>query len=479
MAESLKEKTAKGLLWAGINSGSTQILSAIIGIFLSRTLSPADYAVVGMLTIFTVLAVNIQDSGFANALINLKKPTANDYNSVFWFNVLTSFVLYFILFSAAPLIAWFFRQPCLTDLSRFLFITFVIASFGISHNAYLTKNLMNKEKAIISLTATAISGIVGITLALSGKGYWSLAWQQVTFNGVTLIGRYYYTTWHPNFKIDFSPVRRMFGFSYKILLTTVINTLSENFLTFIFGRLYPVNSVGYYSQAKKWEGMARSFMNMTVAQVAQPVFSAVNEEPERQLKVFRKMLRFTAFISFPALFGLSMVSREFIIVALTEKWEPAVILLQVLCVSGAFAPFHILFQNLIISKGRSDLYLWCNVSHVVLLLALVAGFHHFGMTAMVVAYTIYYILWLLVWQQIARRLVNLRLTDTLRDILPFMFIAASVMAVTYFLTLPISYLPLLLGARIILALILYVTVMKLMKVKMFEEFRAYFSRKAR
>lgn len=477
MAETLKEKTARGLLWAGINSGSTQILSAVIGIFLSRTLSPADYAVVGMLTIFTVLAVNIQDSGFANALINLRKPTANDYNSVFWFNILTSFVLYAVLFASAPLIALFFRQPCLTELSRFLFITFVIASFGISHNAYLTKNLMNREKAVISLSATAVSGIVGITLALAGKGYWSLAWQQVIFNSVTLIGRYWYTAWHPSFRIDFAPVRRMFGFSYKILVPTVINTLSENVLTFIFGRLYPVKDVGYYAQARKWELMAHSFMNMTVSQVAQPVFSEVNEDRERQRQVFRKMLRFTAFVSFPALLGLAMVSHEFIVVALTAKWEPAVILLQVLSVSGSFAPFYILFQNLAISRGRSDIYLWCNVGQVVLMLALVIGLHSFGMTVMVVAYAVFYILWLLVWQRVARRLIGLRLAETLRDILPFFFIAVAVMLATYYSTLFISSLPLLLGVRIIVAVALHVGLMKLLKVKMLEESWAYLRKK--
>jgi O-antigen/teichoic acid export membrane protein len=154
-----------------------------------------------------------------------------------------------------------------------------------------------------------------------------------------------------------------------------------------------------------------------------------------------------------------------------------VILLQVLSVSGSFAPFYILFQNLAISRGRSDIYLWCNVGQVVLMLALVIGLHSFGMTVMVVAYAVFYILWLLVWQRVARRLIGLRLAETLRDILPFFFIAVAVMLATYYSTLFISSLPLLLGVRIIVAVALHVGLMKLLKVKMLEESWAYLRKK--
>ena len=141
MAAGLKEKTAKGLFWGMMSNGSTQLLNLVFGIFLGRLLSPDDYGIVGVLTIFTAIAGNIQAAGFTQALINIHRPTHREYNSVFWFNVLTSLLLYAVLFFCAPLIAAFFHQECLVEVSRFVFLSFVIASLGIVHNAWLVKNL--------------------------------------------------------------------------------------------------------------------------------------------------------------------------------------------------------------------------------------------------------------------------------------------------------------------------------------------------
>ena len=156
--ETLKEKTAKGLFWGAVNNGATQVLNIIIGIFLARLLSPGDYGLVGMLSIFTAIAGNLQSSGFSTAIVNMRQPSANDYNAVFWFNVLTSVAIYAVLFLSAPLIASYFRQPCLVGLSRFIFLSFVIASFGIAHNAYMFKNMMNRELAAVGVAALVITG---------------------------------------------------------------------------------------------------------------------------------------------------------------------------------------------------------------------------------------------------------------------------------------------------------------------------------
>ena len=189
---SLKEKTAQGLFWGFMSSGGMQLLNLIIGIFLARLLTPQEYGVVGMLAIFSLIAINLQDSGFGVALINIKNIRHNDYNSVFWFNIGMTLLLYVLLFLSAPLIAAFFHQPCLVKLSRFLFLGFVFSALGITPNAVLTRNLMVKEKAIITLLALLVSGIVGVTMAFKGFSYWSLATQQVLYNLIVCLGRYYY-----------------------------------------------------------------------------------------------------------------------------------------------------------------------------------------------------------------------------------------------------------------------------------------------
>ncbi len=475
--DSLKEKTAKGLLWSMFNNTTTQILNLLFGIYLARLLSPADYGLVGVLTIFTTIAGNLQSCGFTQALTNMRQPTANDYNSVFWFNILTSITIYVILFFSAPLIALYFRQSALVELSRFVFLAFVISSFGIAHSAYMFKNMMVKQVTVIGVVALLLSGITGIVLAFRGKAYWSIAWQQVVYITVLNIGRYYYTPWRPSLHIDFRPVKRMFRFSVKLLFTMIINTVSNNILTFIFGRLFPIHVVGNFTQAYKWNTMASSLLSGTVGQVAQPMLAEINDDKERERRVFRKMMRFTAFLSFPAMFGLGMVSREFILVTIHERWIHCVPLLRVLCVSGAFLPFYTMYQNLMISRGRSDIYLRCNIVQIVLQIALVIMFAHYGINTMVVAYTLFYIAFLAVWQHCLYKLTRISLLDTLKDLCPFMLSAAAVMLVVYWLTRSLANLWLLLGVRIVLAAVLYAGIMKLARVKMLDECIAFIRKK--
>lgn len=469
MEGGLKEKTAKGLLWGALNSGSTQLLNLIFGIFLGRLITPAEYGIVGVLSIFTLIAGNLQSSGFTQALVNLKAPRNEDYTAVFWFNTLTSFVLYALLFLSAPLIARFFHQPCLVEVSRFVFLSFVISSFGIAHNAYMTKNMMNRELAIIGAIALLCSGGIATFLAFYGFSYWSLAWQQIIYITVLNIGRYYYTPWRPSWHFTFEPVRKMFGFSVKILITNIINTLSNNILTLLFGRLYPIKAVGDYSQAYKWNTMASAFVANAVGQVAQPVLASVKEEQGRSVRVFRKMLRFTAFLSFPAMFGLAIISNEFILLTIGKRWIDAVPLLQMLCIGGAFVPFYTLYQNVAISNGRSDIYMFCNIAQIVLQLVIIGFFYHLGINTMVMVYTLFTIAWLFVWQWTARRIIGLRFWEVIKDVMPTLCIALLVMATTYFVTLSLHHLLLLLICRILIAALLYAAIMKLLHVEMMDE----------
>lgn len=470
--ETLKEKTAKSLFWAVLNNGTIQVLNIAFGIVLARLLTPGDYGIVGVLTIFSLIAGNLQSGGFSQALINLKSPQARDYNSVFWFNVIVSVLLYGILWFCAPLIAAFFHQPVLVSVSRFVFLSFLISSLGIAHSAYLSKNMMNREVAIINVIALLCSGITGIVLAFMGYSYWSLAWQQIIYIAVLNLGRYYYVPWRPSLSIDFGPVKQMFGFSVKIIVTNVINTLSGQILTFIFGRLFHISMVGVFSQSNKWNTQAHTFVSGALLQVAQPVLVSVREDQERQHRVFRKMLRFTSFISFPVMFGLALVSREFILVALGDKWVDCVPLLRILCIAGAFMPFYTVFQNLAIGCKRSDLYLWCNVGQIALQIAVILLCYYFvsrSMVVVVAVFSAFLIIWLLVWQLVAKRLIGLRLKETLMDVLPFLLITLAVFAATHFLTLAITNIYVLLVVRVLLAAVLYVMVMKVAHVAIFNE----------
>ena len=207
--DNLKEKTAKGLLWGALNSSTMQVLNLVFGIFLARMLSPHDYGIVGVLAIFSLIAGNLQSSGFTQGLTNIKQPTANDYNSVFWFNVSVSIVCYVVLFFCAPLIAWFFHSDELIPLSRFVFLGFLISSFGITRNAIMFKKIMARERAMTGFISLLISGGCGLVLAYNGLAYWSLAWQSVLFVLIQNICRYYYTRhlWRQSLRVVFTPIK--------------------------------------------------------------------------------------------------------------------------------------------------------------------------------------------------------------------------------------------------------------------------------
>ena len=470
--ENLKEKTAKGLFWGALNSGTTQVLNVVIGILLGRMLSPNEWAPIGMIAIFSAIASNLQSSGFSTAIVNMKEPTDNDYNAVFWFNTLMSLVMYLLLFAAAPWIALFFEQPCLTDLSRFIFLAFFISSFGISTNAYMTKNMMNREIAVVNVCALVCSGIVAVILAFNGFSYWSLAWQQVVNSTILVVGRFFFVRWRPSLKIDFSPIRRTWRFAMNILVTMIINTVNNNILTFIFGKLFTKTPqvVGNFFQAFKWNMMAWQMAGGMIEQVAQPVLVSVrDDEKEREIRVFRKMLRFTAFLSFPIMLGLSLVSQEFILGTIGPKWADCVPLLQVLCIGGAFMPFYALYKNLIISQGRSDVNMWLNISQILIQIVLIFLTYRQGIRSVVWAYTLLNIVWLTVWQLFARRMIGVRFLDVLKDIIPFGIIACGVMVLTGLLTTGMTNLYLLLLLRVAIAAAAYFAVMKLLRVKIMDE----------
>ena len=143
--ESLKERTAKGLLWGGFSNGLQQLLGLVFGIVLARKLSQADYGMVGMLAIFSAVAACMQEGGFIAALNRKKEVTQRDYDAVFWTSILTSIFFYTLFWFLAPLIARFYGVPELTALARYSFLSFLFVSFSIAPRAYIFRNMMHQS----------------------------------------------------------------------------------------------------------------------------------------------------------------------------------------------------------------------------------------------------------------------------------------------------------------------------------------------
>lgn len=456
MAESsLKEKTAKGLLWGGLSNGAQQLLNLFFGIFLARLLTPEDYGMVGMLSIFSLIAGSLQESGFTAALANKREVSHKDYNAVFWFSTGLSACLYLILFFCAPLIARFYQRPELTALARYSFLGFFVASLGIAHSAYLFRNLMVKQKALSVTIGLMASGTVGVTMAWLGFAYWGIATQSIVYVGVINLCYWCFSPWRPSLSFDLSPLKGMIAFSSKLLVTNIFNHINNNIFSVILGKFYSGQEVGYFTQANKWNYMGHSLISGTVNSVAQPVLSSLSNDRGRQQRAFRKMLRFTAFLSFPSMLGLSLIAPELITITITDKWLPSAAILQILCIGGAFIPVVNLYSNLIISKGRSDVYLWNTVCLSMVQLGIMLLLYPYGIHTMVQVYVGINIGWLLVWHWFVWREIQLSLWLALKDVLPFAVIAAGVMAVTFYATSGIQNLYLLMAAKIVMAAILY------------------------
>jgi len=465
----LKEKTAKGLFWGGIGNGIQQVLALIFGIFLARILDENDYGMVGMLSIFTAIGAVMMDSGFTTALINRKVFKHDDYNAVFWFSITMGVIIYIILFFCAPFIAAFFKEPALINLSRLLFLWILLGSAGIAHNAVLMKKLMVKERAKIDISAIIISQIVGIILAIKGFGYWALAYQTVLYAIIGNTLRWYYSPWRPTFSFNIQPLKEMFPFSVKILVTGIFTQINLNVITVLLGRFYTKSEVGFYSQGNKWATMGHTFLGNILRGVAQPVLAEVSDNMDRQRHIFRKMLRFTAFISFPAMLGLALISREFIIIAVTDKWLPSVPVLQMMCIMGAVTPISSLYSHLVITHGKSNIQLLNTVSMGIVQIIAIVCTLPFGFYYMVMAFVSVNILWVFIWQYFAWKYVKIRLIDAIKDVFPYLFIAVGVMLVTYFITYPIDNIYLLLAAKILIAFSLYLLIMWISNSVIFKE----------
>lgn len=459
MAETLKEKTAKGLLWGGISNGVQQLLNLLFGIFLARLLTPEDYGMVGMLTIFSLIAGAVQESGFTAALVNKKNIKHEDYNAVFWFSILTSLCIYTLLFFCAPLIARFFHQPELTTLARYSFIGFVISSTGVAHSAWLFRSLRVKQRAMASVFGLLLSGTVGITLAWAGFSYWGIATQNLVYVTTTTGCYWYFSAWRPSPHIDFSPLKEMITFSSKLLVTNLFIHLNNNLFSILLGRYYSEREVGFYNQANKWNYMGYSVVNGMVSGVAQPVLAQVSDDRQRQLRVFRRMMRFTSFIAFPAMLGLSLIAPELITITITNKWAESARILQILCVSGAFIPVINLCSYLLISKGKSDTYMWNTIILAVIQLGVATILYPYGIRWMIICYVAINLLWLPVWHHFVRREIDYRFLHLLKDILPYLFIAAGVMAISYWCTAGCTHIYVRFACKIFLAASLYLLVM--------------------
>ena len=352
----LKKQTTISLIWNGFNKIGYQVIALLVGIVTARLLTPTDFGYIAALAVFTMLSNLLVESGFTAALVRRKDNTQADYSTAFYFNVALSLIFYSALFISAPAIADYFNMPPLTELARILFLAIIINSLFIIPNIILTRALRFKEIAIAELTGMIVSAVITVSMAMTGFGYWAIAAQQISQLVVKVGIIWALSKWRPTLDFRFSLLKEVFSFSFLLIISSLISSVTRYVYNFFIGPRYSADDLGYYGQAFKFHQIPYNVISSTITGVSYPVFSSLNNEKERQMLYIQKIMRITAFITFPAMIGLYCIAPNFISVVLTDKWMPMLPYFKLLIIAGIAMPFININLNIFNAIGRPRIY---------------------------------------------------------------------------------------------------------------------------
>lgn len=351
----LKNRTAKGIGWGFVDNIMNTGFMALVNIVLARLLSPAEFGLVGMSTIFITLSNSLVDSGFTGALTRKKNAGEKDFNTVFYFNFGVSLLLYAVLYFCAVPISSFFRQPVLAQIIRIIGLSLIINALSIVQKVILIRKIDFRTQAIVSGISSVAAALSGIVLAVCGYGVWSLVVMQISRLAVNTVLLWIFSKWHPSFVFSFSSFREMFAFGGRLLLTSLVSTVWNEIYSLIIGRMYTPGILGQYNRAEKIKGMVTSNVSIVMQRVSYPVLSSVSDEREREIRVYRKVLKTTVIISFTLVLGMAATSEALVLTLIGGQWLQCVEYLRILCFSGIFLPLMICSANVINANGRSDI----------------------------------------------------------------------------------------------------------------------------
>ena len=425
MAESLKHKTLKGTLWSSVERFSVQGIAFVVMIIMARILTPEDYGLVGMVTIFIAVSQSLVDSGFSQALIRKQDRTETDNSTVFFFNIAVGLFLYLILFLCAPLIARFYDQPLLTPLTRLISLSVLINSFVVVQRALLTVKIDFKTQAKASLSAAIIAGAVGITMAYTGFGVWAIVWYQLANLAVNVGLLWVFSRWRPRLLYSWASFRELFSFGSKLALSGIIDTLYNNIYLIVIGKVFKASDLGYYTRSSQFAQFPSSNLSAIMQRVTFPVLCTIQDGDDRLRSVYRRFLRLSAFVVFPLMCGLAGVSYPFIRIILGEKWLFSAELLQIICLSMMWYPVHAINLNLLQVKGRSDLFLRLEIIKKCVGIAILCATVPLGLMAMCWGSLVASILCIVINTHYTGKLIQVGFLMQMRDLLPTLLYSLS------------------------------------------------------
>ena len=353
----LRDKTVSGVAWSGIDNVLGSTVSFLVTIVLARIVSPDDYGLLGIIGIFTVVSQTIVIGGFGNALIRKKNPTEDDYHTVFLMNLSVSIVLYLVLFFSAPAISRFFNMGELISLTRVSSVGIVLAGLSLVQRVKLTKRLDFKTQTTITLITSISSGIVGIAMAIGGFGVWALVAQHIFRSFMDTVLLWVFNKWIPRIRFSKESFKELFGYSWKILLSSLLNQIWGELYQLVVAKFYSPATLGQYTRSKGFAQLFSTNLTNVVQRVSFPVLSDIQDEKNRLISVYREIIKVTMFVTAVCMFGVGAIAEPLLYCLIGPKWHEAATYLPLICVSMSLYPLQAINLNMLQVQGRSDLFL--------------------------------------------------------------------------------------------------------------------------
>jgi len=427
----LKEKTISGLTWSFIDNFIGQGINFLVGIILARLLTPKEFGLIGMIAIFIAISQSFVNSGFSQALIRKQNANQTDYSTIFYFNMLVGIFFYLLLFVFAGSIANFFDEPQLKMLVRVLGIGIIINAFTIIQTTTLTKNVNFKLQTKISVISGILSGLIGVALAYSGYGVWSLVWRTIAGYFVTSGLLWFWNRWKPIAVFSIQSLKELFSFGSKLLASGLIDTIYTNVYYLIIGKYFSASDLGYYTRAEMFKNLPSQNIQSVISKVSFPVLSSIQDDKTVLKTAYKKLIKSSMLITFVLMIGMAAVAEPMVITLVGVKWQPCIIYLQMLCFVGMLYPLHALNLNMLQVQGRSDLYLRLEIIKKMLAIPVIAVGIIWGVKIMILGMFVNSLFAYYLNSYYSGGFIGYSMSEQIKDILPSFCLAIFVGSIVF------------------------------------------------
>ena len=425
----LKQKAAAGMVWTALQKYSTMFVQFISGIILARLLTPYDYGCIGMLAIFMVLAETFIDGGFGSALIQKKRPTQEDYSTIFWWNLGVAFLMYTILYISAPAISNFYGIPLLCNVLRVQGLVLFIYAFNIVQRNQLKKKLNFKVLSIVTITTSIIALGVTIFMAYKGFGVWALVVQHLITAAIPAIVFWFFIKWRPIRTFSKQSFKELFGFGFYMFLTHLVNHFGQQIQGLLIGKVYNASTMGYYSKAHGVEKLVSNSISKVMTEVTYPLYAEAQDNKAMMINMIKRLTTTLSYLTFPLMFIMILIAKPVFVLLYSERWLSSVPYFQVLCLAGLANCLMAVNLQTISAIGKSkEMFLWTVVKRTVGIGAIVLGLFLYGMKGLLIGVLINNYFSYFVNICLVSKHLGYKWTRQLLDILP-VAVASSVAAI--------------------------------------------------